>query len=146
MLDNFCSGNADRDARFRIRDIADKLSIALISHARNAARYALLQLVERVHASGISLAFRNGSVFLSDMILENVRVYPSIPPLHPYNLNGIPRHVFRLTLVGTEISNGESKTSRRNSRRDRDEIIIAPFNKLYVPFFASYVTSIKRYL
>lgn len=65
------SGNAsaDRgDARFRIPDIADKLSIALISdHARNAARYALLQLVERVHASGISLAFRNGSVFLSDM-------------------------------------------------------------------------------
>lgn len=68
------SGNAsaDRgDARFRIpdgSDIADKLSIALISdHARNAARYALLQLVERVHASGISLAFRNGSVFLSDM-------------------------------------------------------------------------------
>lgn len=86
-----------RNARFRIRspDIADKLSIALISHARNAARYAL-QLVERVHASGISLAFRNGSVFLSDTILENVRVYPSIPPLDPYNSNGIAPPCFVL--------------------------------------------------
>lgn len=84
--------------RFQIysHDIADKLSIALISHARNAARYAL-QWMERVHASGISLGFRNGGVFLSNMTLVNVRVHPSILPLRPYNLNRDTRHVFHLS-------------------------------------------------
>lgn len=67
-------------------DIADKLSITLISHVRNAPRYAP-QSTERMHASGISLGFRNGGVFLSDMTLENVRVYSHILPVHPCNLN-----------------------------------------------------------
>lgn len=86
--------HAPISTRFQIcsSGITDKLSIALISHARNAARYAV-QRMERVHASGISLGFRNGSVFLSDMTLENVRVYPSILPLHPYNFHGIPVRV-----------------------------------------------------
>lgn len=51
----------------RLRYIADKLSIALISHARNASRYAPW-LMERMHAWGISLGYGNGDMFLSNTI------------------------------------------------------------------------------